>query len=167
MITFRTVQRFNGLGASTAGGFRPGFTPVLRPGVDQSRAAIDTAMAQAVSACGDPRLTSPRQRAFCSESFQAGLTGDDLIVSALAKDACAGAVDAGLIPVEAHVTCVDCATASIHGAFTSDQIPSCVAAGGPGTLGQPQKSFFAANKTPLLIGGGVAAAALLAWALLR
>lgn len=168
MITFRTVQTRGGLGfiMDPGGGGqnpisgRPGLTPgvITRPSLEQAKASIDAAAAGATTACGDPRLTTDRQRQFCAESFQAGLIGDELIINAIAKDTCASAVDQGLIPVEAHTTCVDCARASIAGRFDAGQIPACVAAGGPGTVGAASKGFISTYKTPLIIGGVILAA---------
>lgn len=167
MITYRQVQR--GMGAI------PG-TDLLSRGMFTSQPpmmqkAIQAAAAtggDAQTACADPRLTTETQRAYCLESYQAGIRGDELIVNALAKDACNNAALQGLIGQEDQTTCVGCAQAAIRGEFPVGQIPACVQAGGVGHGGvnTGAAGFLSRYKVPLIVGG-VVIAGLGAWFALR
>lgn len=155
-----------------ASGYTPGrggapsfFTP-QPPMVQEGIKAAAASGGEAYTACADPRLTNEAQRAYCAESYQAGLRGGELIINALAKDACNHAVQQGLISPEDQITCVRCARASIAGEFDPSLIPQCVQAGGPNDLTTAVPGFLSRYKVPLIVGG-VVIAGLGAWFVLR
>jgi hypothetical protein len=167
MITYKAV----GLGLIPGGGaLRPGmnFSP-MPPGAQAAIQAAAAAGGEAATACADPRLTTASQRAYCSAAYVAGQRGDQLIMLALAQDACSRAVASGLIEDETQeTTCVNCALSALAGQFDQSQIPACVNAGGPasGPAAGAATSFLSSFKVPLIVGG-VLAAGLGVWWMVR